>query len=208
MWAAVDDLWAPTFVEENLRVLAAQPDVVASMSKARLRPARRNLPSYAGGTYALMGTPEQNVRRYLRDPQFNSRVYAIYRTRVIRDSAVREQFLGWDWLMMVRTLRWGKHYEVNKPLFTRNTAGVSGSLQRAVATDSLLAQGADRALNRVFPHFLLWGRLLEEEVVPRDPGTYIILLRWNAAYAIGMALERLHSAGRFLASRCRVNRRR
>lgn len=207
MWAAVDDLWAPTFVEENLHILATEPDVVASMSKVRLLPARRDLPADAGGTYPLMGAPEQNVRRYLRNPQFNSRMYALFRTKAIRESMVPELCLGFDWLVIVRTLRFGKHYEVNKRLFTRNTKGESSSLTRAVAETNTGTLDAG-ALDRLFPHLPLWRRLLEEQVVPKDLGTYIILLRWNGAYAIGMALERLRSAGRFLAARCRGNGRR
>jgi glycosyltransferase involved in cell wall biosynthesis len=206
VWAAVDDLWAPTFLEENLRTLEADPGVVASMSKAWLLPPRRDLPPDAGGTYPLMGTPEQNVRRYLRDPQFNSRVYALYRTRVLRESVVWERLLGWDWLSMVRTLRFGKHYEVNKRLFTRNTEGVSSSLRRAVAIDCQLAMGFGGALHRVFPHWPLWRRLLKEPVVPKDLGTYVILLRWNGAYAAGIALERVRSAARFLAARRRTHK--
>ena len=86
MWASVDDFWAPTFIAENLRILETRPDVVASMSRVRLTPSRPGLPPDSGGTYALMGTPEQNVRRFLRNPEFNCPQFHDFRFPAFRFS--------------------------------------------------------------------------------------------------------------------------
>jgi len=192
MWAAADDLWAPTFIEENDRVLSAEPAVIASISKVRMMLGRRQVPAHAGGTYPLMADPEQNVRKFLRNPGFNSRMYALYRTDVLRHSMADEPRLAFDWLMVVRALRFGKYHEVPQRLFTRGTGGESSSLIRVMTR-----YNAGR-LNSLFPMLPFSRELLREPHVPKDLGTYVILLRWNAAYTIGAILQRALLAVRSL----------
>jgi glycosyltransferase involved in cell wall biosynthesis len=198
MWAAADDLWAPAFIEENARVLSAEPGVIASISKARLILESREVPARAGETYPLMADPEQNVRKFLRNPGFNSRMYALYRTDVLRRSMPGECHLALDWLVVVRALRFGKYYEVPQRLFTRGTGGESSSLLRIIKR-----YNAGR-LNTIFPMRPLSRKLLKEPHVPKDPGTYLILLRWNAAYAIGSILQRALLAARSLTRKPRT----
>ena len=184
MWAAADDLWAPTFIEENARVLDAEPGVVASVSKVRMMLGKCEVPAHAGGTYPLLAEPEQNVRKYLRNPGFNSRMYALHRTDVLRRSMTAEPHLGLDWLVIVRALRFGKYHEVPQRLFTRATAGESSNLIR------LITHYNTGRLSALLPMLPFSRMLLKEPHVPKDMGTYMILLRWNAAYAIGALFQR------------------
>jgi glycosyltransferase involved in cell wall biosynthesis len=184
MWAASDDRWAPTFIEQNIRALSAEPGVVASISKVRLMLGGREVPAHVAGTFPLMADPEQNVRKFLRNPGFNSRMYALYRTSVLRRSMTGEPHVAFDWLVVVRALGFGKYYEVNERLFTRGTSGESSSLLRLVTR-----YNAGR-LNALFPMLPFSRKLLQQPHVPKDLGTYVVLLRWNAAYAVGAILQR------------------
>ena len=199
MWAAADDLWAPAFIEENARVLDAEPGVIASISRVRMMLGRCEVPAHAGGTYPLMADPEQNVRRFLRNPGFNSRMYSLYRTDVLRRCMTAELHLGLDWLVIVRALRFGKYQEVPQRLFTRGTGGESSSLIRVTTR-----YNAGR-LNTLLPMLPFSRKLLNEPHVPKDPGTYLILLRWNAAYTIGSILQRALLAVRSLGRKPRTD---
>jgi len=199
MWAACDDLWAPAFIEQNVRVLATQPDVIASISKVRLMLGSREAPAHLAGTDPLMADPEQNVRKFLRNPGFNSRMYALYRTDVLRRSMTAESHVGADWLVIVRALRFGKYHEVPQRLFTRGTCGESSSLMRVITR-----YNAGR-LNTIFPMLPLSRKLMKEPHAPKDPGTYVILLRWNAAYTIGSIIQHALLAARSMIQESRTD---
>ena len=89
--------------------------------------------------------------------------------------------------------------ETHRGLFTRGTRGESSSLIR------VMTRYNTGRLNTVFPMLTFSRRLLKEPHVPKDLGTYAILLRWNAAYAAGSILQRVRLAARSLIHKPRTD---
>ena len=127
-----------------------------------------------------MAGPEQNLRKFLRNPGYNSRMYALYRTDVLRQSVTAETHVAADWLVVARALRFGKYHEVPQRLFTRSTVGESSDFIRIVRRYNV------GRLNRLFPMLPFTRSVVKEPHLPKDPGTYVILLCWNVKSAIGM----------------------
>ncbi len=143
MWAAADDTWSPTYAARNLAVLEARADFVCSVSRVDFVDHLRavvstvgppeNKHTILGGTYPLVGTPEENLLEYLLHPECNTRFYGIHRTDVIRRCYSRnERYLASDWVVMARTLAFGKHHEVPEVLMQRSVRGASSDVTRLI----------------------------------------------------------------------------
>jgi glycosyltransferase involved in cell wall biosynthesis len=178
MWAAHDDWWAPPFVEQNLRVLVSQPDVVASISKVRLDP-----PDPAGergsGTFPLRDTVQRNVLRYLAFPGMNSRMYALFRrSALVGCFKCNESCWGYDWLLIVRLLKYGQFAEVNEHLCYRNNNYTSIN-QLARSLRSIIPN----PIARIFPLAQFTRLLLAESHVPKTPGLLLTLALHNLQHS-------------------------
>ena len=126
MWAAHDDVWEPAFIAANYEVLSTCPDVVLSVSQVAFVNAQGEAVDMGPtGTYPLLDSPRQNVLHYLSDPAQNSRYYGLHRTEVLRQ-CTRNVRCMWadDWLVMARTLKFGKHCEVNRCLLCAVRTGI------------------------------------------------------------------------------------
>jgi glycosyltransferase involved in cell wall biosynthesis len=131
MWAAHDDEWDPEFIQRNLEILKSYNDVIASISRVRYKKINCNN-RINHGTYALMNGYEANVLKYLKSPGANSRFYALFRKDVLKKSMIKKAFLGADWVIMLNTLVYGKHYELDEVLFYRNYYGVSFNFRNLI----------------------------------------------------------------------------
>ena len=176
MWAAHDDHWEPRFVSANVDVLESQPEYIASVSKVQLVPASRR-GEYYGGTYPLTGSVRQNVTRYLRNPALNSRFYAVMRRDPLMACFTGTEMDVWggDWLVVVKMLKFGKYFEVEEPLFSRNN---NSDNPRAAARS--LKQVIGRNWKRRLPLAKFTRRVLAESHVPKTPLVLGSLLFWNA----------------------------
>ena len=133
MWAAGDDFWGKDFIKDNLAALLADPRAVVSVSRTIfVRDDGTRYP--ANDTAPLRGSGAANICGYLDDPSTNSRFYGIHRRRVLL-SAFRQgfgEFLASDWTIMVYSLRFGTHLEVDKEQFFRHTGGRSSDGDRLI----------------------------------------------------------------------------
>jgi glycosyltransferase involved in cell wall biosynthesis len=119
MWAAGDDHWAPSFVEQNLRALKSDAALCASVSKVCFENAGNPL-CLSRGTYPLLGTVQENLAAYLSGPSDNSRMYGVFRTEVLKASFPKCSFHAYDWALSAATLRHGKHQELAETLMFRD----------------------------------------------------------------------------------------
>ncbi len=131
MWAAHDDWWAPTFIEENLNNLLEHPDLIASMSRVQYmdgdRPVEWHLVKRAD-TRPLIGNVSANVRDYVANHGRNSRFFALFRSRLmLLNYLPMEYYWASDNGVVVHTLAHGKYGEVPKTLFRRELAGESAN---------------------------------------------------------------------------------
>jgi glycosyltransferase involved in cell wall biosynthesis len=131
MWAAADDYWAPEYIDECVRFMDEHADYVACVSKA----AFDNIKASSNkkmGTYALTGTFEENIRRYVLAPEANTRFYGLHRTQILRDAWLDKPFWAADWAIVCRALSCGKYHELPRILMTRNPYGVSSKAYAAI----------------------------------------------------------------------------
>lgn len=143
MWAAGDDEWLPGFVAANLRVLELRPDYVCSVSRVAFVDRDGRVVDAVGppesrhplrpGTFPLDASPADNVIAFLESPDCNSRFYGVHRTDVLRRCySEDERYLASDWVVMARTLAFGKHAEVPEVLMRRGAEGESTDVVRLV----------------------------------------------------------------------------
>jgi glycosyltransferase involved in cell wall biosynthesis len=180
MWAAHDDLWAPEFIAANLRPLRRRPDAIASMSRVAFVDDSSVIWHTLWGRYGtspLMGSVRSNLLTYLCYPGTNSRVYALYRTAVLRRCGNVTPCWGADTTFVVKTLRYGKYYEVKRPLLFRRR-GVSRDMRKYVRENNRTRLG------QLFPFWEATRDILQFEHVPKDLLTGLCLLNLNALHTL------------------------
>lgn len=158
MWAAADDLWAPTFAERNLTALKADPALV--MSQSRVLFTVQGAPSHmATGTFPLMDDARLNAIRFFENPSDNSRYYGVFRTEALKAVFPTRPFFALDWLVSAATLRHGKHNELPDVLMLRDSSDPA-SYGRAVLSDHRFI------LWRIFPLLYMTRWLITHRSVP------------------------------------------
>lgn len=183
MWAAADDLWAPSFIARNLDALRSNPRAVCSQAKVLFTV--NGVPSQlAKGTGALPHDPLRNVARFLTDPADNSRYYGLYRTEVLRSVFPARSFYGLDWAVSAATLRFGTHVELPDILMIRDASDAAG-YERSVAREHRFW------LWRVFPVLFMSRWLVTGRRIPLRPATLASLARLNLRLHLRFALYRL-----------------
>ena len=171
MWAAGDDRWAPTFVEQNLRALKLDLSLAGSVSKVCFEADGKPL-HLAQGTYPLLGSVEENIARFLSAPNDNSRQYGLYRTQVLRKAFPLESFHAYDWALSAATLLHGKHNELSEVLMFRVRTPTS-------RYSALVRQDHSRLMLRLFPVFQMTDWLISVARVPLTWPTLGAILALN-----------------------------
>lgn len=178
VWAAHDDFWEPEFLAANHEVLATRPDVVLSVSMVEFASEQGNIVDVGPtGTYALLDDPQQNVLKYLSEPAQNSRFYGLFRTDVLRECMLNFPVI-WaaDWLTMARTLKFGKHYEVNRCLLHRGPDGESSQ------PAALIARIYRSSFFRTFPMLPYTWAVLTDPLIPKSLALWRPLVKWNTYF--------------------------
>jgi len=186
MWATQDDVWEAEYIAANYAVLRARPDVVLSVSRmAWIDHHGQPVDGTPLGTYPLMGSSQQNLKRFLSDPEQNARYYGLLRTDVLRQctQGVRPMWAD-DRLVMARTLAFGKHFEVERCLLWRSPPG-DGADERAA-----IARLYRSRILRAMPLLPCAAAVLTDPLIGRSPKLLRPLIQWNT-----------HDAGQLL-SRC------
>jgi glycosyltransferase involved in cell wall biosynthesis len=198
MWAAHDDWWAPRFVEENLRVLLARPDYIASMSRVVYMDGTRevSMPFIERADWrALTGSTAANLRHYVANSGMNSRFYGLYHREVLRKCLPFEGYIACDNALIARTLAFGKHGEVNKPLFFRGMGGESARHLAMLTADKTFP-------GRILPLWRYTTKIWAMPHAKRDVGLVISLITVNTVF-LGFLLLTLakHAANRLIGGR-------
>ncbi len=177
MWAAHDDWWDPEFVAENLAILRSDPTVVCSVSQVEFVDQEGQVVAFPAGTFPLVRAPATNLVEYLDNPAANSRFYGLFRTEVIRESFLEsDTYWAGDWVIMARTLMWGKHHELNSCLMRRGIRGMSSDIA------STMPRFNRTWLTRRFPMLPMTWTLLSEGSIPFSWRMCRLLWRWNFRY--------------------------
>jgi glycosyltransferase involved in cell wall biosynthesis len=144
MWAAVDDVILPTFIERNLQILEKNSNIVCSISKMKLfgettdylklksddsiiTKLFKQIKTGIGhlDTYAASGPYEKRIQEYLKNLRHNQIFYGIYRTDLIKKSHVQNHFLGVEACTILNLLKFGELHVVDEILLYVYDGGVS-----------------------------------------------------------------------------------
>jgi len=168
VWAAVDDVWFPKFLEENIKVLQSKDNCVGSMSKIKLhgvQEAKINSNSInlsfqnflrkirytlkPVDIYPMSGSYEDKICTFLKKSRLQV-VYGMYRTKALKESMIKEEFVGNDHALIMKILRHGDIYVVNQVLIDIFNAGAAkkGML-------SLTRQYKSSKIGTIFPYYPL-----------------------------------------------------
>jgi glycosyltransferase involved in cell wall biosynthesis len=180
MWAAHDDLWAPEFIEETLRLLDGHDDVIGSM--ARVRFIDVNSPLWLRfwaphGTAPLLGSVQQNVVAHLKNPGTNSRMYALFRRHILADCLDIPICWGADTAFVTKSLKYGKYQEVDRCLIWRRR-GMSQNMR------AFVRQHHRTRLGRIFPFWDCSRYILSLNHVPKSLPVFLALFKLNVLHTL------------------------
>jgi glycosyltransferase involved in cell wall biosynthesis len=188
MWAAGDDLWAPTFVERTLTFLEAHPDYVCCQSRVLFtingRPSH-----YSTGTYSLSGDWSTNVTRFFMNATDCSRFYGMFRTQALQAVFPIRTFHSLDQAVSAATLKFGRHAELQDVLMMRDWTDIKNY-------DRQLLDEHKFILWRMFPFLFLTVHCLRRRFIPISLRTIRVLVRLNFYMACHRGLYRFGRIGR------------
>lgn len=140
LWAAVDDIWEPRFLEKNLDVLLKNNKFVTSMSKVNFYELEKNnLQNLDSKTrdilkklrslksteiFSIQGDYEDKTREFLKKSSMKI-IYGVHRTDILRKCIIENQFVGIDHAIILNLLRYGDINVVDDSLFTSYAGGFS-----------------------------------------------------------------------------------
>jgi glycosyltransferase involved in cell wall biosynthesis len=136
MWAAADDYWDPRFIENNLKVLETNENIIASISNVEF--IGNNLPEMyksnnKGTTYQYLiehlpstTTLAEKVSFHLRYNRGMS-IYSIFRTEILKKCIIERNFCDWDQLVVLNTLKYGDLHIMNEVLMYRSAEGTTSN---------------------------------------------------------------------------------
>ncbi|MCW3473932.1 glycosyltransferase [Limobrevibacterium gyesilva] len=192
MWAAADDLWAPSFIERQLAVLEADPGIVLSQSRVLFTVDGRPT-NLSTGTFALPHDEEHNVAAYLTNPADNSRYYGLFRTAALQSVFPSRNFFALDWAVAAATLRFGRHHEIPDILMIRDTSDT-------VAYERGLQRDHRFWLWRIFPMLYMTIWLLAGRRVPVTSAVLYRLAKLNLYMHLRFGMYRWNRAAELYLS--------
>jgi len=146
VWLADDDYWDPDFLLENVKVLDNYKNVICSIGKVktfhkfeeneikgksvkypklieRYVINRRN--QLISATYPISGSYPKKIRKFLKNPGANSRLYGLFRKEILQKCFIEKSFVAVDIAMSLNLLKYGDFYELDKILLYRFNRGLS-----------------------------------------------------------------------------------
>ncbi len=147
LWTAVDDILYPEFIEKNLEILEKNEQVVCSISKMKLfGPMTEYIKSENSeivfrsklfkkiykkigyqNTYSVSGNYENRIKEYIKNLRHNQVLYGLYRTKQIKESFVKDSFLGNDAAITFNLLKYGEIHVIDEILMDVFDGGMSRS---------------------------------------------------------------------------------
>jgi glycosyltransferase involved in cell wall biosynthesis len=196
MWAAHDDRWAPEFLAENLARVQGREDVIGSCSRVEwvdVKPGLWTKYWARHGTAALLGSVRQNLVRFLWNPGTCSRIYGVFRRKILPECTAQPLFWAADTMFIVSTLKYGKYDEVERPLLFRRR-GASRDMVGFV-----LSHNPTR-LGKVLPFWDATRAILAQPHVPHSPAVLVCLAKLNAVHAVYFFAAVARAWGTWLAT--------
>jgi glycosyltransferase involved in cell wall biosynthesis len=140
--AAVDDLWEPTFLEENIKILESNKKIVGSIGKVKFFGYSENPPQTSKLNLKLKkiirkqnvdilqthvmsskGDYNKKVNEYLRFNQ-GSFVHGVYHTNAIQKNII-DKLPAWDLAFILNILKFGDLHVIDKILLHKFSGGLS-----------------------------------------------------------------------------------
>jgi glycosyltransferase involved in cell wall biosynthesis len=127
MWAAADDRWGNTFVEQNYCFLVNNNDFVGSISNGINHQGKTG--ELAGCTIIGQENFDERVKAFMQNPASNSRFYSLFRRHILLKFRIKFfSYIGGDWSIIIEILRWGKLYSFSGEVQFEKSAGISANL--------------------------------------------------------------------------------
>ena len=170
IWVAVDDILLPDFLKKNIEILELDQNLVGSVSKINsynskdlqlsntdqffknvTKKLRKRFRSR--GTYSIKGSYDEKIRFYLKKSTCQI-IYGIFKTNVLRNSVIVEEFEGSDWCINLNILKHGDFHVVDEILMLEFEGGLGS---RGIFRKSLTSEH-NKTLGIFFPWmpFTLW----------------------------------------------------
>lgn len=130
VWASVDDIWVPNFLEKNVRILESNKNIVGSIGDVELYTSKdrkiiQDQENYKSDNFmkfqyvhSVSGSYEEKVKFYLKFCQ-SSIIYGVYRTKELQKSIIHEKFHAWDLAVILNVIRYGDLYVIDEVLVKR-----------------------------------------------------------------------------------------
>ena len=183
MWAAADDCWANEFIHLNQLALDKDKTIVASIGKVENQ-GEGDSSIFKTGCFPIKGSLAERVTAFILTPEENSRFYSLFRKEVLLKSFEKRSFVASDWLVSLRTLKFGGHHLINQTLMTRSTLGHS--------SDFLKLTHQNRPIFRLFPLFPFTFLVLKE--FDLTWGFVRELLKKNCAWSLNSWVKHVKKA--------------
>jgi glycosyltransferase involved in cell wall biosynthesis len=170
VWLAGDDWWEPTFLEDCINKLEADPNAVCCVGRCLFH--NPDGSSYRDpGCEPLVGDMAERMSVYLRAPD-QTRMYGIFRHEVLTASFPPAPFHAYDWALCLGTLRFGTHLTVDKHLMNREKSPTRSYLE-AVKRDE------PNLFYQLFPILRMSLWLIRTRTATSDALVFFKLLRLN-----------------------------
>ncbi len=144
LWVGVNDKISDKFLEKNMNVLEKNEKIVGSISKIKpldnvknasdknnidsvfkkLIKKLRSLKTI--DSFPIFGSYEEKVRFYLKNSTCQL-IYGIFRTNELKESIVKNSFIGNDWATMINILKFGDFHIVEEDIMYEHTDGLSST---------------------------------------------------------------------------------
>jgi len=163
VWAGVDDIWLPQFLEKNVDFLEKNFQYVGSVSRIE-KYGKKITPNSKGkfkkiryfsyGKYPSSGSYEDRIKFYLRFWS-NENLYAVFRTKELEKSIIKRRMSLIDKALILNILRFGEIKILDEVLMHRYTEGLS---QTASVTTKIKEYNDYGLIGRIFSAlpFSIW----------------------------------------------------
>lgn len=157
MWAAADDYWFPKFLENNIKILESNENVVGSISSVALynnfenpKPSIIKLDSLP----LMKGSYDKKVSLCLKFMP-GTAFYGIYKTEVLKESYISDRFWAYEAAVILKVLKHGDFIVDDDILMYRYNGSRTIRLRTLILT---LLQNNVSPINAVFASapFTIW----------------------------------------------------
>ena len=205
-WTAADDIILPEFFEKNIKILDSRKNIVCSISQVdhygerteSLKPKsddslltrfvkkiKRHYNYIA--VYSASGSYEKKLRYYLKRREGFQIFYGIYRTDVLRKSMISDHITGFDWLTILKAVKYGDFHVIEEILMLRYDGGDSSSGLFNYAQSFNLS-----LLATIFPYgsFTIWcAKNLGAKLFLRNLDCFV-KIGWDSMFYLGVDIVR------------------